>query len=81
VRIVTPDRSLFDRSIREQRARTPTQRFLALCELLDVARAMVPRGPEARARRLRDGPTLQLLQTLKLPARRLRIVTEERFRC
>jgi hypothetical protein len=54
---VTPSQHLFDRSIREQiainRARTPTQRFLALCELLDVARAMAPRGPEARARRLR----------------------------
>lgn len=47
----------FERSIRQQieinRARTPTQRFLAMCDLLDVARAMAPKGPEARQRRLR----------------------------
>jgi len=47
----------FERSIRRQiainRQRTPTERFLALCDLLDVARAMAPRGPEARERRLR----------------------------
>lgn len=47
----------FERSIREQialnQARTPTERFQALCDLLDAARAMAPRGPEARERRLR----------------------------
>jgi hypothetical protein len=59
-----PDRARFERSIREQialnRARTPTQRFLALCDLLDAARAMAPRGPEARARRLRALAARQL---------------------
>ena len=52
-----PDDSAFQRGVRQQyeinRARTPTQRFLALCELLDVARAMAPRTPEARERRRR----------------------------
>jgi hypothetical protein len=46
-----------ERSIRRQIAlnqkRTPTERFNALCDLLDVARAMAPTGPEARERRLR----------------------------
>jgi hypothetical protein len=52
-----PDPERFDRSIRLQielnRARTPTERFLALCDLLDAARAMAPTGPEAEARRHR----------------------------
>jgi len=47
----------FERSIREQiainQARTPTERFLALCELLDAVRAMAPDTPEARERRRR----------------------------
>ena len=47
----------FDRSIREQREinrrRTPTERFLAMCALLDAAREMAPKTPEARQRRLR----------------------------
>lgn len=47
----------FRRSIDEQialnKARTPTQRLLALCDLLDAARALAPRGPAARERRLR----------------------------
>ena len=47
----------FDRSVRRQialnRSRTPTERFLALCELLDAARAMAPNEPAARERRLR----------------------------
>jgi hypothetical protein len=47
----------FQESIREQirinQARTPTQRFMALCELLDATRAMSPNTPEARERRLR----------------------------
>jgi len=52
-----PSKQAFERSIREQiavnQARTPTERFLALCELLDTVRAMAPTGPEARERRLR----------------------------
>jgi hypothetical protein len=52
-----PDESVFARGVREQfeinRARTPTQRLLALCELLDAARAMAPRTAEARAARRR----------------------------
>jgi hypothetical protein len=47
----------FDESIRQQiainQARTPTERFDALCDLLDAARAMAPRDPAARERRLR----------------------------
>jgi hypothetical protein len=49
------DRSIFDRSVRRQiaihRARTPTERFQALCDLLDAARALAPNTPEARRRR------------------------------
>ena len=45
----------FDRAIRRQielnRARTPTERFNALCDLLDAAHAMAPTGPEAEQRR------------------------------
>ncbi|HWL92787.1 MAG TPA: hypothetical protein VNT79_04570 [Phycisphaerae bacterium] len=52
-----PEADAFTRSIQEQirvnQARTPTERFLALCDLLDAARAMAPRGPEARERRRR----------------------------
>jgi hypothetical protein len=51
------DAANFERSIRRQialnRARTPTQRFEALCDLLDAARAMAPQGDEARERRRR----------------------------
>jgi hypothetical protein len=47
----------FGRSIAEQIAvnlgRSPTERFLALCRLLDAARAMAPRDGEARERRRR----------------------------
>ena len=47
----------FDEAIRQQialnRARTPTQRFEALCDLLDVAREMAPQDAAARERRLR----------------------------
>lgn len=47
----------FNRSIAEQiainRAGTPTERFDALCELLDAARAMAPQDPESRERRAR----------------------------
>ena len=49
--------TLFDRSVRRQislnKARTPTARFRALCELLDAVRAMAPDDPEARERRCR----------------------------
>lgn len=52
-----PDPAHFERTIRDQialnRARTPTQRFQALCDLLDAARAMAPRDDAARKRRLR----------------------------
>jgi hypothetical protein len=52
-----PSRGIFDRSILEQialnQARTPTQRMQALCDLLDAARAMAPKDPESRARRVR----------------------------
>ena len=52
-----PSRDPFQRSIDEQiainQARTPSERFVALCELLDAARAMAPRGPEAEERRRR----------------------------
>jgi hypothetical protein len=52
-----PDPSIFQRSIQEQirinQARTPTERFQALLDLLEVAREMAPKGPEARERRLR----------------------------
>lgn len=47
----------FDRSIRRQikinQARTPTERFEALCDLLDAARALAPDDPPARGRRAR----------------------------
>ena len=47
----------FDRSILRQielnRSRTPTERFQALCDLLDAARDMAPTDPAARERRIR----------------------------
>lgn len=50
-------REAFERSVRRQieinQARTPTERFLALCELLDAARAMAPMDPAAIERRRR----------------------------
>ena len=49
--------SPFKRSIARQieinRARTPTERFLALCDLLDAARAMAPTDPAALERQAR----------------------------
>jgi hypothetical protein len=52
-----PNRDAFQRSIDRQiainQARTPSERFVALCELLDAARAMAPRGPEAEECRRR----------------------------
>jgi hypothetical protein len=49
--------NMFDRSIRLQielnQTRTPTQRFQALCELLDFARAMAPLDPASIERRRR----------------------------
>jgi hypothetical protein len=52
-----PGERIFLRGVREQfeinRARTPTQRMLALGELLDAARAMAPQTAEAREARRR----------------------------
>jgi hypothetical protein len=49
--------SRYDPSILQQiainRARTPTQRFLALCELLEAQRAMAPKDEAARQRSLK----------------------------
>ena len=49
--------AIFQRSILQQiavnRARTPTERLLAMCEMLDALRALAPRTPAAAARRLR----------------------------
>lgn len=54
----------FQRSIKEQialnQARTPSQRFEALCDLLDFARAIAPTGPEAQERRQRVEAARQL---------------------
>ena len=54
----------FEQSIRRQiainQARTPTERFRALCDLLDAARAMAPRDDAARERRLRALAVRQL---------------------
>jgi hypothetical protein len=51
------DDAKFERSIFQQialnRARTPTERLVAMCEMLDAVRAMAPRTPAAAARRLR----------------------------
>lgn len=50
-----PTEKAFQRSIDKQIAinqlRTPSQRFVALCELLDAARAMAPLTPDAVERR------------------------------
>jgi hypothetical protein len=47
----------FERSILRQialnRSRTPTQRFLVICDLLDTARAMAPMDSASQQRRLR----------------------------
>lgn len=47
----------FQKSIRRQiavnRARTPTERFMAMCDLIDAALAMAPTDPAAVERRLR----------------------------
>lgn len=47
----------FQKSIRRQiavnRARTPTERFQAMCDLIDAARAMAPNDPAAIERRMR----------------------------
>jgi hypothetical protein len=52
-----PGSNVFQRSVDQQisinQARTPSQRLIALCELLDEARAMAPNGPEAQERRRR----------------------------
>jgi hypothetical protein len=41
------------RQIALNQSRTPTERFLALCDLLGAARAMAPEDPAACERRLR----------------------------
>ena len=41
------------RQISLNRARNPTDRLTALCDLLDAVRAMAPRGPVACQRRRR----------------------------
>ncbi len=41
------------RQISLNRARSPTERFTALCDLLDAVRAMAPRDPAACQRRRR----------------------------
>jgi hypothetical protein len=55
IELMLPDKEVFERSVRRQielnRARTPTERFLAMCDLLEAIRAMEPKGPEAEARR------------------------------
>jgi hypothetical protein len=55
--MMLPSDNMFRQSIRRQiainQARTPTQRFEALCGLLDVAREMAPKDPAARERRRR----------------------------
>ncbi|HUB26553.1 MAG TPA: hypothetical protein VL992_14100 [Tepidisphaeraceae bacterium] len=52
-----PKADAFQQSVNQQiainQSRTPSQRFEALCELLDAARAMAPTGPEAEERRRR----------------------------
>jgi hypothetical protein len=54
---MSASRDPFQRSIDEQiainQARTPSERFKALYDLLDSARAMAPRGPEAQEQRRR----------------------------
>jgi hypothetical protein len=50
---VTPFQQSILRQIEINRKRTPTERMLALCDLLDAARAMAPRDPEACERRRR----------------------------
>lgn len=41
------------RQIALNRARTPTERFAALCDLHDAARSMAPSDSDARERRVR----------------------------
>ena len=59
-----PAKSVFQRSVDQQiainQARTPSQRFSALCELLDAAGAMAPGGLEAEERRRRAAAARQL---------------------
>jgi hypothetical protein len=54
----------FGQSVRRQiavnRARSASGRIIALCELLDAARAMAPSEPSARERRLRAQVTRKL---------------------
>jgi hypothetical protein len=49
--------SSFEQSVHRQiqlnQSRTPTERFVALCDLLDFARAMAPKDEQACERRSR----------------------------
>ncbi len=53
--VMLPSAKIFQRSIDQQiainRARSSSERFEALCELLDAARALAPTGAEAQERR------------------------------
>lgn len=55
MRCMSPSAAAFQRSIDHQirinQARTPGERLDALCELMDIARAMAPTGVEAEHRR------------------------------
>ena len=59
-----PKGDVFQRSVDQQiaisQARTPSERFEALCELLDAARAMAPAGAEAEDRRRMANAARQL---------------------
>jgi hypothetical protein len=50
---VTPFQRSVDRQISLHQSRTPTERFCALCDLLDFARDMAPSDDAARERRAR----------------------------
>jgi len=67
-----PEKDAFWRSVEQQiainQSRTPTERFEALCQLLDEARAMAPQGPEAERRR-RAAESVRELEREKLRAR------------
>ena len=55
--MMLPHESIFRRSILRQieinRARTPHQRFMAFCELMQAAEAMAPQDAAAQERRRR----------------------------
>jgi len=55
--VLMSDKNPFNEAIRGQiaanLARTPSDRFMSLCELLDLAREMAPRDPISQERRSR----------------------------